>query len=164
MTDDRARPQYGEYATPEQQAAAMGKLYVPPPAAETRVIVPGAPGPGMPAEPGEPSSLRMGGNLIDRFVTIFQLGIGLVVLLRSDWFHFAENSNTLMTELGVTEKVPLSIDHYAWAILIANIILLLATFVWAYASFRRGRLAFYIPAVGYFVFYGLVGVAVSLLA
>jgi hypothetical protein len=162
MTDDRARPQYGEYATPEQQAAAMGKLYVPPPAAETRVIVPGVPGPGMAGEPGEPTSLRLGGNLIDRFVTIFQLGIGLVALVQADWFHFGENYNTLMTELGVTDKVPLAVDHYAWPILAANIILLLATFVWAYATLHRGRIAFYIPAVGLFAFCGLLNLVLAL--
>jgi hypothetical protein len=162
MTDDRARPQYGEYATPEQQAAAMGKLYVPPPAAETRVIVPGAPGPGMSSEPGEQTSLRLGGNLIDRFVTIFQLGIGLVALVQTDWFHIGENYNTLVTELGVTEKVPLAIDHYAWVFLVANIILLVATFVWVFATLRRGRLAFYIPAVGFFAFCGLLDLVVAL--
>jgi Family of unknown function (DUF6264) len=162
MTDDRPRPQYGEYATPEQQAAAMGKLYVPPPAAETRVIVPGAPGPGVADEQGEPTSLRLGGNLIDRFVTIFQLGIGLVLLLSSDYFHFGENANTDMAELGLTQKIPLAIDQYGWALLAANIILLLATFVWAFATLRRGKLAFYIPAVGYLAFSGILGLAFSL--
>jgi hypothetical protein len=163
MTDDRARPQYGEYATPEQQAAAMGKLYVPPPAAETRVIVPGAPGPGVAGSQGEPASVRLGTNLIDRFVTIFQLGIGLIALVQTDWFHFAANFNTLMPEVGISEKVPLSLDHYAWPILVANIVLLLATFAWAYTTLHRGRLAFYIPAVGYFVFYGLLATFIALL-
>jgi hypothetical protein len=178
MTDDRPVPQYGEYATPEQQAAAMGRKYTPPPAPETRVSVPGAPTPGQPGagQPGsgQPGSgqqgsgqqapeqpFRIGGNLIDRFVSIFQLGIGLVLLLSSDYFHLGENANTDLSEVGLTEKIPVAIDHYGWLILGANIVLLLATIVWVYARLRRGRLAFYIPAVGYLAFSAFLGLLIS---
>jgi hypothetical protein len=158
MTDDRPRPQYGEFATPEQQAAAMGRRYVPPPAAETRVEVPAAPAPG---QGTSATSFRLGGNLIDRFITIFQLGIGLVFLLSSDYFHLAEISNIGMQELGLSQRVPLAIDHYGWLLLSANILVLGVSFVWAYARLRRGRLAFFVPLVGYFAFVVILAVTVS---
>jgi hypothetical protein len=161
MTDDRPPPQYGEYATPEQQAAAMGKRYVAPPAAETRVIVPGVPAPGVVSEEGERPSLRLGGNLIDRFVTIFQLGIGLVFLLSSDYFRLSEDANSGMEELGFTQKISVTIDQYGWVILAVNIVLLFLTFAWAFAWLRRGRLAFYIPFVGYLAFVAFLGIVIS---
>ena len=152
MTDDRPLPQYGEYATPEQQAAAMGKRYVAPPAAETRVIVPGVPAPGVVSEAGDRPTLRLGGNIIDRFVTIFQLGIGLVLLLNSDYSHYSETLNSLFAESGYGIKISTTLDHYAWALLTANIVMLLLTCVWAFATIRRGGLAFYIPIVGNLAF------------
>jgi hypothetical protein len=156
MTDDRPAPQYGEYATPEQQAAAMGHAYVaplPPPPA-------GAPHPAAPAPPGEQlrgqqqrgEQLRGNGHFIDRFVTVFQLGIGLLFLISSDWFHLAENANSALAETGITTRLPTSVDKYGWVLLGVNILFLLATIVWAYATLRRGRRAYYIPFVGYFAF------------
>jgi hypothetical protein len=158
MSDSRPRPEYGEYATPEQQAAAMGRAYVPPPDPSTRVVV------AVPAVGEEPKAepFRLGGHLLDRFVTIFQLGIGLVLLISSDFFHLGENSNIAAEELGISQRVSLGIDQYGWLLLTANIVLLLATFVWAYSTLRRGRLAFYIPFVGYLAFVGVVAITVAL--
>ena len=158
MTDSRPEPEYGEYATPEQQAAAMGRAYVPP-EPETRVAAPGD----APGKQTAASSLRLGGNLVDRFITIFQLGIGLVLLLSSDFFHLGENTNTALAELGITQRIPVAIDHYGALMLGANIVLLLATVVWAYATLRRGRLAFYIPVVGYLAFSAVLGVLIAVL-
>jgi hypothetical protein len=151
MTDDRPIPQYGEYATPEQQAAAMGHAYVPPlppPPA-------GAPHPAAPAPPGEQlrgEQLRGSGHFVDRFVTTFQLGVGLLFLISSDWFHIAENANSALSETGLTTRLPSSVDQYGWVLLGVNILFLGATIVWAYATLRRGRRAYYIPFVGYFAF------------
>jgi len=162
MTDDRPPPQYGEYATPEQQAAAMGKRYVPPPAAETRVIVPGVPTPGAVSDEAGPQSLRLGGNLIDRFVSIFQLGIGLVVLVETNYFDFSTYMNNYLSAAGVTEKVPAAIDQYGWLLFSVNIVLLLATFVWVFARLRRGKLAFFVPVIGYIAFSAFIGFMIAL--
>jgi hypothetical protein len=163
MADDRPLPQYGEYATPEQQAAAMGKHYVAPvapPTPETRVNLapPGAPGqrPLGQRSPGERPGVA--GNAADRFATIFQLGIGFVFLLNSDYFHVAENFNTLSTQLGLTQKVSGSLDQFGWVLLAANILFLAATMLWAYTRIRRDKLTFWVPVVGYVAFSLVVGV------
>jgi hypothetical protein len=158
MTDSRPRPEYGEYATPEQQAAAMGRAYVPPPHPESPSAAIGDP----PGEETAANPFRPGGNLIDRFVTIFQLGIGFVVLLNSDFFQLSEKTNLLASELGVSQRISSNVDHYAWLLLGANIVLLIATCVWAYVVLRRGRLAFYIPFVGYLAFMAVVGTTIIL--
>jgi Family of unknown function (DUF6264) len=150
MTDDHPRPQYGEYATPEQQAAAMGRTYTPPPAPETRVSIPVVPGAPAPA-PEE--QLRFGGNVVDRFLTIFQLGIGLVFLINSDYFHFAEDFNTASTQFGSGPTLPVAIDRFGWLVLAVNIALFLGTAVLAYSRLRRRKLAFFVPFVGLTAFY-----------
>ena len=107
--------------------------------------------------------MHLGGNLIDRFVTIFQLGIGLLFLLSSDYFHSGEIVNTAMAEFGLAQRIPVTIDQYAWLLLGTNIVVLLATFVWAFATLRRGRLAFYIPVVGYLVYAIALGIVLFVL-
>jgi hypothetical protein len=149
MTEHRPRPEYGEYATPEQQAAAMGRTYTPPPAPETRVplaVVPGAPAP----EQGE--RLAPAGNAIDRFATIFQLGIALVFLINSDFFHFAEYFNASSSEIGPGPTIPTSLDRFGWLMLTVNIVLYVATSVLAYTRLRQRKLAFFVPFLGLGVF------------
>ncbi len=152
MADDRPRPQYGEYATPEQQAAAMGKQYVPetpPPVPGTRVnlAAPFAAGDRPAAEP-----LRLPGNAADRFATIFQIGVGVVFLINSDYFHFSSNVNSALSQLGQTVRVSASIDHYAWLLLAANGVFLVLTALWAYRRIRHDKLGFFVPVVGYLAF------------
>jgi len=145
MTEDRPVPQYGEYATPEQQAAAMGRAYLPPPQ--------GAPHPLGPTAPGAPTEqLRGDGSFVDRFVTVFQLGVGLVSLLSSDWFHLSEQGNIALEEIGRTTRIPVLVDQYGWVLLALNILFLLGTIVWVYVTLRRGKRAFYIPFLGLFAF------------
>jgi hypothetical protein len=155
MTDDRPMPQYGEYATPEQQAAAMGKQYVaptPPPEPGTRVD--------LAAPVAAQERLRIPGNAVDRFATIFQLGIGLVLLLNSDFFHIAETLNTVAQEFGSSHRVATSLDAFGWVFLGANIVFLLATMVASYLRLRRAKLAFWVPFVGYFAFSLVIAIAV----
>jgi Family of unknown function (DUF6264) len=156
MTDDRPAPQYGEYASPEQQAAAMGRAYVPPPPPEA------APHPAAPPPPGAPAEqLRGDGSFVDRFVTVFQLGVGLVTLIGSDWFQFSEQGNIGLAEMGSSTRLPAVLDQYGWILLAINIVCLLATIVWAYATLRRGKRAFYIPFVGLFAFTIVASVVVA---
>jgi hypothetical protein len=152
MADDhtspppRPAPQYGEYATPQQQAAAMGQEYVAP-----------APTPAPantlhPAATPQQGQLPEFGHLVDRFATVVQLGVGLLSVITSDWFDFATITNVALAKAGIATRVPTVIDQYGWVLLGANIVFLAATMVWAYLRLRRGRRAYYIPFVGYCAF------------
>jgi Family of unknown function (DUF6264) len=157
MTDDRPLPQYGEYATPEQQAAAMGRHYVAPlPPQPVAPVVP-APQPVAPED-----RLQVPGHRIDRFATIFQLGIAIAVLINSDYFHLSENVNPTFTEVGIPLQLPASIDQLGGLLLAVNVVALAGTMVWAYWTLRRGRLAFYIPFLGYLAFAIFLGVVLAL--
>jgi hypothetical protein len=144
MSEPRPLPEYGEYATPEQQAAAMGRVYVPPPDPATRIPLAPPASDGYPTPPAP--TVR---TLLDRLVTLFELGLGFAALLGTDFSRLAENTNTGLVAMGSSQRVSLAIDHYSWFLLGANIVLLLASTFWAYAALRRGRLAFYIPIVGF---------------
>jgi hypothetical protein len=153
MTDDEPRPQYGEYATPEQVAAAMGTHYVPPsvmpppPVAEDRQQLP---------------ALRMGGNAVDRFATIFELGIGVVVLLNSDYFHTSQSYSQVSSLFGVSITISPAIDSWGWLLLAGNILFLALTALWALVRLRRRKLAFWIPIVGFAAFDACLSVVLTI--
>ena len=84
MSDERPRPEYGEYATPEEQLARMGEPVdaaappvppahaaapVPPaqPSAESAALVPPAPQPSAPPAPGSLGPLPLLDQLLARY-------------------------------------------------------------------------------------------------
>jgi hypothetical protein len=154
MTDDRGLPEYGEYATPEQQAAAMGRVYVPPEqiAAENAIA--------------EHTMSQVGvarpSGYANRFFTLLLLAIGALTLIERipTYFSYASSfkGEAQLSGLGAI-TVPSSVDGAGIPTLIANIVLYAATVLLSILAIRRGRLSFYIPIVGAIVF-GLVGVLI----
>lgn len=158
MTDDRPMPEYGEYATPEQQAAAMGRVYVPPEqlAAEqaiaehtmTQVTVARPP------------------NYANRFLTVFLLALGAVTMIEMIPFYF--NYASLFkgqVALGFGSiTVPSSVDGAGIPTLIANVVLYGASAVLSVIALRRGRLSFYIPIAGAVLFYLIAGILITIYA
>lgn len=144
MTDDRPKPQYGEYATPEQQAAAMGHVYVPPTAPE-------------PATDVAPDYPRQS-SYVGRFVTIFLLALGGLNLV-TGVPTYLDLTSTLRAAAEVSgtslHNLPSSVNGAGIPIIIANVVIYALTVLWAMFALRRGRASVYIPIVGFFVF-GLV--------
>jgi Family of unknown function (DUF6264) len=179
MSEERPRPQYGEYATPEQQAHAMGKRPIPPlrhqpempppPDPTKRVVDPaqvdpaqGDPAQGVP-DPSQrvPESTPVIGSVprgsahpIDRVVTLVLLGLGLFQLLDSiqGYLSFRVALNQLATGFGLTFAAPPAATQAGYWILASNVVLLLLTALVAIRVVRRSRIAFYIPLIGYVVF------------
>jgi hypothetical protein len=158
MTDERARPAYGEerprpaygeYATPEQQAAAMGKQYAPPPDPATMVSEhpPYARQAGSSAVPVVPS------RRWDFFLSALLLVYGLYSVV-SGLFQYSDMdavANRYFQSQGIgtfTSTTP----HLATALgLIVNasdiVIFLLVAWI-TLRLLRRGRIAFYVPLIG----------------
>jgi hypothetical protein len=158
MGDERPRPQYGEYATPEQQAAAMGKTHVPQPPAPAPVPM-GAPlaAPPAPTDRGTgdapPYPQRQSG-FFNRFFTVFLLGFGALTLFgwAPLWLNLASQLQSAYQSYGLSITVPLSVNAAGIPILIVNIALYVLSVVLSVFALRRGRIAFYIPVVGFVVF------------
>ncbi len=152
MTDDRARPAYGEqrprpaygeYATPEQQAAAMGKQYAPPP---TTAPVAGPSPYGPPPVASATTNTRwnvlmsavlLAWGLFNVIAGFFQYP-QLAAVLQS---YYTANGIGTLTDPGLASK-------FGVAIVIANIVIYLVVLVGTYRLLRRGRPAAYIPLLG----------------
>ncbi|MCW3491782.1 DUF6264 family protein [Microbacterium sp. SSM24] len=154
--DPRPRPQYGEYATPEEQRARIaqpdiGLVYEPAPVADEPVAAPPAPQAGAAAEPGTPRS-----RPIDRIVTFALLAYGLVNVISSfsaliDYSSYAE---TMFSILGVDAELSDPAAGRPWGIAAAIVLAVgwLVTAAVSWMSLRRGRLSWWIPLLGGVVF------------
>jgi hypothetical protein len=144
MTEDRPRPEYGEYATPEQQAAAMGRKYVAP-----------EPEPTAPAAVLPQVVLARPPGYANRFFTVFLLGLGAITLIERipAYFSYASSFKGEVTAMGYPSvTVPSSLDAAGIPTLVANIALFAATILISTWALRRGRISFYIPIAGAIIY------------
>jgi hypothetical protein len=161
----RPRPQYGEYATPEEQRARIQRPEV------TEALDAGvAPEPEQPAQMPAPAvgprpgALR--GPLWDRIITGALLAYGLVSTVSTivqllDFPRYAESAAGV---LGVDAAYTNLQAGYVWGAAAALVygIGWLLTALLAWRRLRRGRIAFWIPIAGFVVTALLAGVCVTL--
>jgi hypothetical protein len=157
MTDDaRPLPQYGEYATPEQQAKAMGLDYVPP------AVTPVLPAP-VPAQ----VAVAPRGGYANRFLTIILMCIGGVILIDNvpEYFSYASTLSQGFAALGVTAiHVPASFNRIGILALVANAVIYIGTVLLSVRALRRGRISFYIPILGFVVFALVLAILIAIVA
>ncbi|MBZ4485846.1 DUF6264 family protein [Microbacterium sp. cx-55] len=169
MTDpatpaERPRPAYGEYATPEEQAARIrrpevttalenGQSPAVAPAAPRPPVTPAAPTTSGPAAPGAPAARRP--RFFDRIFTFALLGYGLFSVLgaipaAADYSQFA---STFLGVFGVDEALSDPAGARGWGLAAALVLGIgwLGTFALTWINLRAARISFWIPLVGGFV-------------
>ncbi|WP_295823396.1 DUF6264 family protein [uncultured Microbacterium sp.] len=149
----RPRPQYGEYATPEEQRARIRRPEV------TEALEAGvapqpehAPDPRVASKPGPMPVPATRGGQIDRIVTFGLLIYGLfsVVTTIIQLLNFPEYANNFARVFQVDATFTNLTAGYLWGAAAAAVTgigwLLTAVFTWR--SMKRGRISFWIPIVG----------------
>lgn len=145
-------PQFGEYATPEEQRRAAG---LPPTAPEPAVLHPAAPPPAAPVAARRPA---------DRLVTLVLLGFGLVNVLMSvpGFLDLATAMNRTLEMLGIDGEFTNFGPARTWGV-VAAIVLVLGYAATAWLAWRRlraGRTSWWIPLVGFVVTMFLVSMCI----
>jgi hypothetical protein len=160
--DPRPRPQYGEYATPEEQRARIAKPDVslvyepspvldesPAPAAAPATRAARAAGPGAAAEVPRSRS-------VDRIVAFALLAYGLVNVISSfpALIDFEAYADTMFGLLGVDATLTDPAAGRPWGIAAAIVLAVgwVVTAALTWFAIRRGRLSWWIPLVGGVVF------------
>jgi hypothetical protein len=155
------RPQFGEYATPEEQRAHIRQPSAVTPPAPPRPRPTPAPAGGAPlgmsptrpaAVPGAAPRARLG----DRIATVALLGYGLFSVLSSipAFVDYTTYAQTLLKAIGVDVTLSDPGAGHAWGIA-AGIVLGVGWLLTAFLSalrLRAGRMAWWIPVVGGIVF------------
>ena len=172
---ERPRPQYGEYATPEEQRARIkqpdltrlletgqdpdalrGAVPADSPALATE------PGKGKPAKSTAGASTMPRGRFADRVVTIALLVYGLVNVVTGipSMIDYGAYVSTVLTLLGIEGQLADPASGRPWGIA-AALILAIGWLLTAYASWRslaRGRVTWWIPLVAGIVFTFVTGI------
>lgn len=151
----RPRPQYGEYATPEEQRARIQE----PAPWQAEVLAPvmtQAPALGIPSPstPAEPAARRP--RPVDRIVTFALLAYGLVNVVSAvpAFLDYSAYAETMLTMLGVDVQLADAADGRAWGIAAVLVLIIgwCATAAVSFWSVRRGRLTWWIPLVAGILF------------
>jgi hypothetical protein len=157
----RPRPQFGEYATPEQQRAHIREPVPEPPAPQHPVPPPAAPR--MAPVPAQPMAGRPP-HQVDRLVTIMLLGFGLVnvVLQLPHYFDMGSYAGEFMKLLGIPGTFTVTPAAQAWGIAAAAVYAVgyLATAMLSLRRIRQGKRAWWLPLVGAIVTTLIAGICV----
>ncbi|SDQ06000.1 DUF6264 family protein [Microbacterium sp. cf332] len=176
MSDsERPRPQYGEYATPEEQRAriaALGGSAPHPDVADPALVAhPVAPSPthepsrGPLPSPRPTTAAARPTRLADRVITVALLAYGLVTVLGAipQLVDFAGFAQTWMDMAGIDASLADPAGGRAWGIAAAVVYglgwLLTAVFSWWSLSLRR--LSWWIPLVGAIVTFIIVSMLLA---
>ena len=161
--DPRPRPLYGEYATPEEQRAAIREpaLAASTPAAHVPMPAPvGHPPPAHPTtRAARPSRTS------DRVITAGLLIYGLITVISAvpQLWNFDEFAQTWMNLAGIDATFSNTTQGLIWGH-IASIVFIsgwLATALWAFSAVMRGKLAWWIPLVGAIATFVVVSVCLT---
>lgn len=158
----RPRPQYGEYATPEEQRS---RIQQPDPALLPPVEpVPVAPHPVPNGVRGPVAGTARPPFRPDRVITVILLGMGAVNVLFSAQSFF--DLSEALARTTASMQIPGEFTNIAaartWGA-IAAVSLIVGYLVTAFAAWRRlraGRISWWIPVVGAIVTYVVVVVCV----
>ena len=180
MTDEpRPQPEYGQYATPQEQAKAVAKslptpaISTPPATSTPHRGAPhlgpphlGAPHLGRPhlgalpkrqltGQRNSPAATRRP----DRLITLMMLAVGLGYALSQipGNLSLAQVFDQLYKQMGVgSYEVTSATATIGVALIIAQLAVWVLTALWAFRRIRAGRASWWIPVVG-----AVVSVAVS---
>ena len=142
MTDPRPRPQYGEYASRDDQAKAAGH---PAPSFAPPTVPPAAgPTPAPSARAGTPRRW-------DIVLSVALLAYGAVNVV-AGFFQFADLGAVLeqvYTRMGIGKYTPTPLAGTLGVVInVTSSVLFVLTALLTTRLLRRGRLAFYLPIIG----------------
>lgn len=149
----RPRPQYGEYATPEEQRARIRQPDATSALETGRPAIPAAEAaPAAPAAVGAPPRPRT----VDRVATIALLAYGLFTVVSSfpAFLDYGAYAETMFAVMGVDAELTDPAAGRPWGIAAALVLAVgwIATALLSWRSLRRGRLTWWIPLVAGAVF------------
>jgi len=151
--EPRPRPQYGEYATPEQQRAAIRQ---PEPAAPAPVDAPHPP-----TAPATTVAARPT-RTADRIITVALLVYGLVTVVSAipQLVDFTAFAKTWMEVAGVEGEFTNTAQGALWGGVGATVFAVgwVLTAVLSWWSLARGRVSWWIPLVGAIVTFVIVSI------
>ncbi len=148
MTDrDRAQPEYGEYASPQEQAKAIARSQ---PAGTGGAPASGT-APSLPAAGSRAAPAASSAGVLDRFATVLLLALGLVYLIggAGGYLDLARTLDTVYAQFGIGEYTPTpATSAFGLAFVACQTVVWVAAAVWSYRRLSRGRRSWWVAVLG----------------
>ncbi len=166
MAEERPRPQYGEYASPEEQILAGGTA-VTPPENSPRNFAPPVPGTQLPggsgdvAKPGATAELAPEKRPFDTFVTTFILSLSAFIVISSSggWADLPATLIQTYEQLGYGEFTSIELaSTMGTVIAVVQSALLIMAAIMSIARLRARRASWWVPLV-----FGVISIVVTLI-
>lgn len=144
---ERPQPQYGEYASKEEQVSALERSGVKP--LEASLALPPAAVPPATAVPG--SRPFRSSNLLDSVATIFLLSFGLVYVIggAETYLNLGTMLHSMLTQLDMGDYHPTEqTAPIGVAILVVQSVIWVITAVWAYRRMSHAKHAWWVAVTG----------------
>ena len=162
MNDDqRPKPQYGEYATPQEQAKAMGlttppSSHYPPPLNASPTNAPSQSVPLANVTPtpyGVPTARKTSAapRRWDLVLSVGLLAYGLLNIIAGfvQFSDLGQLINEIYAAQGIGKFTPTSLSSSLGIVVnLANVVLWISALLITVRLLRRGKLAFYVPLIG----------------
>lgn len=159
----RPRPQYGEYATPEEQRARIAQ---PAPPAQHPVLPPTVPSRAHPPTAPATTAAARPSRTADRIITFALLVYGLVTVVSAvpQLWDFAGFAQTWMQVAGIDATFTNTAQGELWGRISAFVFIggWMLTAVLSWASLRAHRLSWWIPLVGAIVTFIIATVCLTI--
>lgn len=160
--DPRPAPQYGEYATPEEQRARIRQpdpAAAPPPAAAVQPYAPHPPHARPTTDAARPT------RAADRIITFALLAYGLITVVTAvpQMLDFAGFAQTWMEVAGIEADFTNYAAGTLWGRIGAAVFIggWLLTALISWRSVRRRRISWWIPLLGAVVTFAVVSVCLA---
>ena len=139
-----ARPEYGEYASAEDQAKAI---------ARSRPRGASIPEPSLaePAPEQPPSAAAAPGGMLDRLVTVVLLALGLVYLIggAGGYLDLPTTLDTVYAQFGIGDYTPIAATAaFGIAFVASQAVIWVISALWSYRRLSRGRRSWWVPMLG----------------
>ncbi|MFD4958653.1 DUF6264 family protein [Microbacterium sp. NPDC058389] len=169
--EPRPRPQYGEYASPEEQRARIQQPapewqqpVTPAAAVVADTVEGGIPSP-QPAPESQPAGAPVRTRMVDRVVTIALLVYGLFNVVTSfpSFLDYGAYAETMFAVMGLDVTLSDPAAGRPWGITAAVVVAIgwIATALVSLWSLRRGRLTWWIPLAAGIFFTFVTGVLMA---
>ena len=144
-------PEYGEYASPEEQAKAIARSRSEEVPRSTASVPPPAPAAPVTAPTATPAAAPAAAGVLDRLVTVVLLALGLVYLIggAGGYLDLATTLDTVYAQFGIGEYTPTSATSaFGIAFVASQAVIWVVSAAWSYRRLARGRRSWWVPVLG----------------
>ena len=148
---DAEKPEFGEYASPQEQARAIARSQPDAASQSTSPEPPRGPAPEHTAAATSTAGAGPAAGPLDRMVTVTLLALGLVYLIggAGGYLDLPRTLDTVYAQFGIGSYTPTgATPAFGIAFVASQSVIWIVVAAWSYRRLSRGRRSWWVPVLG----------------